>query len=125
MMKKLLVAALVAGSLGSVTLPSTATAAVIIVREAPPPPRSERVPHARRGYTWVAGHWDWRNNRHQWVRGAWLRDRSGYVYHQPTWAERDGKWQMSRGQWARGQRDNDGDGMRNRDDSRPNNPNRN
>lgn len=123
MMKKLLIAALVAGSLGSVALPSTA--AVVIVREAPPPPRAERMPEARRGYTWVAGHWDYRNNHHQWVKGSWLRDRNGYVYHQPTWAEHDGKWQMSRGEWARGQRDNDGDGVKNRDDRRPNNPNRN
>lgn len=121
MMKKLLMAALVAGSLGSVTLPSTA--AVIVVREAPPAPRVERMPEARRGYTWVAGHWEWRHNRHQWVRGTWLRDRHGYVYHQPTWAERDGKWEMRRGAWARGDRDHDG--VRNGNDNHPNNPNRN
>jgi hypothetical protein len=121
MMKKLLIAALVAGSLGSVALPSTA--AVVVVREAPPALRHERVPEARRGYTWVPGHWEWKRNHHVWVKGTWLRDRRGYVYHQPTWAERDGKWEMSRGNWARGDRDHDG--VPNRMDDHPNNPNRN
>lgn len=121
MMKKLLIASIIAGSLGTVSLPSLAE--VVVVRQAPPALRQERTPDPRHGYTWVAGHWEWKHNRHQWVRGTWLRDRRGYVYNQPTWAERDGKWEMSRGNWRRG--DRDGDGVRNRDDSHPNNPNRN
>ena len=92
-MKKILLAALIAGSLGSVAAP--AMSAVVIVREAPPAPRAERVPAARRGY----------------------------VYNAPTWQERDGGWQMARGGWRRG--DRDGDGVRNRDDAHPNNPVRN
>jgi hypothetical protein len=134
MMKKLLIATLVAGSLGTITLP--AAAEVIVVRQAPPALRAERVPEARRGYTWIPGHWEWKRNHHTWVRGTWVRDRRGYVYNQPTWAERDGRWEMTRGNWARGDRDRDGvpnrmdrdkdgDGVRNSQDSRPNNPNRN
>jgi hypothetical protein len=123
MIKKLLIAAMLAGSLGSVALP--ASAAVIIVQTAPPEPRSERVPQARRGYVWVPGYWDYRGDKHRWVRGSWMRNRHGYVYQQPTWQERDGHWQMQRGAWTRGKRDNDGDGVPNRDDKRPNNPNRN
>jgi hypothetical protein len=134
MLKKLLIATLVAGSFGSVALP--AAAEVIVVRQAPPALRAERVPEARRGYTWVPGHWEWKRNHHTWVRGTWVRDRRGYVYNQPTWAERDGRWEMSRGSWVRGDRDRDGvpnrmdrdkdgDGVRNSQDSRPNNPNRN
>lgn len=119
-MKKLLIAALLASSLGSITIP--ASSAVVIVREAPPERRAERVPQARRGYVWVPGHWDWRGNRHVWVKGKYIRNRSGYVYNAPSWEERDGRWHMSRGQWAR--RDRDGDGVPNRLDSRPNNPNR-
>jgi hypothetical protein len=122
MLKKLLIASLLAGSLGSVALP--ASSAVIIVREAPPALRAERMPPPRAGYLWVPGHWDWRNNHHIWVKGAWLRDRAGYVYHQPAWEQRDGRWHMARGAWVRGQRDRDGDGVPNRLDSRPNNPNR-
>ena len=121
MMKKILLAALIAGSLGSVAAP--AMSAVVIVREAPPAPRAERVPAARRGYVWAPGHWEWKHNRHAWVRGNWVRARRGYVYNAPTWQERDGGWQMERGGWRRG--DRDGDGVRNRDDAHPNNPVRN
>jgi hypothetical protein len=119
-MKKLLIAAMLAGSLGAVTVPSSA--AVVIVREAPPPPRAERTPEPRRGYLWAAGHWEWKHNHHVWVRGTWLRERHGYVYHQPAWEQHDGRWQMSRGTWSRG--DRDGDGVPNRLDNHPNNPNR-
>jgi hypothetical protein len=102
-LRKLLIAAMVAGSLGSVSLP--ATSAVIVVQRVPPPLRAERAPLPRRGYVWV-------------------RDRPGHTYRQPRWEERDGHWQMERGNWARTRRDRDGDGVPNRFDSRPNNPNR-
>ncbi len=121
MMKKLLIAAMLAGSLGSVTIP--ATSAVVVIRQAPPEPRSERAPPPRRGYVWAPGYWDWKYNKHVWVRGKWIHDRKGHVYNTPRWEERDNRWHMSRGNWARG--DRDGDGVRNRDDARPNNPNRN
>lgn len=59
-----------------------------------------------------------------WVKGTWMRARPGYTYHQPKWEQRDGRWYMNRGNWVRGGRDHDGDGVPNRRDSRPNNPNR-
>ncbi len=121
MMKKILLAALIAGSFGAVTIP--VSAAVVIVRTAPPPPREERMPEARRGYVWAPGHWEWRHNRHTWIGGSWLRERRGYVYHAPEWQEHDGRWQMQRGNWARG--DKDGDGVPNGQDRHPNNPLRN
>ncbi len=121
MMKRLLIAAMIAGSLGSVAVP--ASSAVVIVRQAPPEPRPETAPPARRGYVWAPGHRDWKRNRHVWVRGTWVRERKGYRYNAPTWQERDGRWHMQRGNWARG--DRDGDGVRNSQDARPNNPNRN
>jgi hypothetical protein len=133
MMKKLLLATMLAGSFGTMSVP--ATSAEIIVRTAPPPMRSEAAPPPRRGHVWVPGYWDWRNNRYTWVRGHWVRERRGYVYNQPTWRERDGRWVYSRGGWGRGDRDRDGvpnrydrdrdgDGVPNRMDNRPNNPNR-
>lgn len=122
-MKQLLLAALVAGSFGSIALPAGAD--VVVVQTAPPPPRTERVPPPRRGYVWAPGHWEWRGGHHVWVNGSWLRERRGYVYHAPTWVERDGRWVMERGAWVRGGgRDRDGDGVPNRYDARPNNPNR-
>ncbi len=132
---KLLLASLVAGSFGTFAVPVTASAQTIIVREAPPPLRAERVPQARRGYVWAPGHWEYRHGRYVWTRGTWLRERHGYAYTAPTWVERDGRWVMERNGWRRGDRDGDGirngrdrdrdgDGIPNRMDARPNNPNR-
>jgi hypothetical protein len=133
-MKKLLIAAAMAAALGAgVAVPSYAD--VVVVRTAPPPPRHEVVPHARSGYIWVAGHWDWNGRRNVWVRGKWERNRNGYVYHPTVWEQRDGRWVMERGGWQRGDRDHDGvpnrvdrdrdgDGVPNRMDDHPNNPNR-
>jgi hypothetical protein len=118
-MKKLLIAALLAGSFGSVAMPAGAQ---IIVDHAPPPPRDERVPAPRHGYVWAPGHWEWRHGHHVWVGGTWLRERRGYVYHAPNWVQRDGHWMMERGRWDHG--DRDGDGVPNRMDAHPNNPNR-
>lgn len=122
MLKKLLLASLLAGSFGTISAP--AVSAIIIVREAPPAPRAERMPEARRGYVWAPGHWAWKNERHVWVRGKYIRERKGYAYNAPRWHQRDGRWQLTGGNWERSRRDRDGDGVRNRDDARPNNPNR-
>jgi hypothetical protein len=129
MLKKILLATLVAGSLG-VSVPSFSA---VYVEIAPPPPRVEVVPAPRRGYVWVPGYWDWRHGRHVWVSGAWVRERRGYRYAAPRWVERNGRWYMEQGRWARGDRDHDGipnrddrdkdnDGVPNRYDARPNNP---
>lgn len=119
-LQKLLIAGLVAGSFGSIAAPAMAD--TVIIRQAPPPPRSEPIPQARRGYVWAPGHWEYRHGRYVWQRGTWLRERHGYAYNAPNWVERDGRWVMERGGWRRG--DRDGDGVPNRVDARPNNPNR-
>lgn len=121
------------------------------VQVAPPPPRHERIPGARRGYVWEPGHWEWRGNRHEWISGIWIADRPGYVYSNPSWIERDGRWYHEPSHWTRRGRDSDrdgvpnkydrdrdndgisnrrdadrdGDGVRNHRDSRPDNPRRN
>lgn len=134
MIRKLLLAAMIAASLGSVATPAAA-AVDLFVQVAPPPLRAERLPPPRRGYVWVPGYWDWRGRQHVWVGGTWLRERPGYRYSGPTWVERNGGWHMERGQWARGDRDRDGvpnrvdrdrdgDGIPNRLDRNPNNPRR-
>ncbi|MES2758079.1 MAG: YXWGXW repeat-containing protein [Pseudomonadota bacterium] len=102
---------------------------VIVVRTAPPAPRHERVPQARRGHAWVPGYWNWTGRRHVWTAGHWERVRKGYVYQQPQWQQGDGGWRLQRGGWQRGERadgrsDRDRDGVPNRYDARPNNPNR-
>ena len=119
MLKKSLLAAMFATSLGAIALPASA-AVDVILQVAPPAPRYEVVPAPRYGYTWAPGYWDWRGRRHVWVSGHWVRDRPGYRYNSATWVERDGRWHMQRGGW-----DRDGDGVANRYDRAPNNPYRN
>ena len=83
MIKKIVLAAMVAASLGGIA--TSVTAANVIVQVAPPALRAEVMPPPRRGYVWVAGHWEWRNRHHQWVAGTWIRERRGYMYNQPAW----------------------------------------
>jgi hypothetical protein len=127
MFRKIVLASLVAVSFASVPLASFAERAVI-VQVAPPAPRQEAIPAPRRGFVWAPGHYEWRHRRHEWVSGSWLRERRGYAFHEPRWVERNGHWEMEHGRWVRGgggMRDRDGDGVPNRLDSHPNNPNRN
>jgi hypothetical protein len=132
MFKRALLAAVFLSTLGGI---SASASAEVLVRVAPPQPRMERVPEARRGYQWAPGHWEWRHQRHVWVGGSWLRDRPGYSYQPHAWVERDGRWAMQGGRWQRGGRDRDhdgvpnrrdhdrdGDGVPNNRDARPNNP---
>lgn len=125
MLKKLLLATLVASAFAAVPVTSFAQQRTIIIREAPPPPREEVQPQLRRGHVWAPGHWEWRRGRHVWVAGREVRERRGYHWEPDRWVERNGRWEMRAGRWVRGNaRDRDGDGVRNRDDARPNNPNR-
>jgi hypothetical protein len=96
---------------------------VIVVQKAPPALRREAVPAARRGYEWIPGYWNWSGRRYTWVKGHYEKVRRGYVYARPEWRQGDNGWTLQRGGWRTG--DRDGDGVRNRDDARPNNPNRN
>lgn len=94
-------------------------APLVVQYGAPPPPRREAIPHQQRGKAWVPGHWEWRGNQHVWLHGHWIKARAGHHYRAPRWVERDGRWNMRPGGW-----DRDGDGVPNRQDRRPNNPNR-
>jgi hypothetical protein len=96
---------------------------VVVVQKAPPALRREAVPAARRGYEWIPGYWNWSGRRYTWVKGHYEKVRRGYVYARPEWRQGDNGWTLQRGGWRTG--DRDGDGVRNRDDARPNNPNRN
>jgi len=66
----------------------------------PPSPRHEPPPGARTGYAWVAGFWDWRNDRHAWVEGRWIAERRGYRWQNHRWVQRDGQWFLQYGGWA-------------------------
>lgn len=122
-MKKLIIAiAIGAASIAAVPLAAVAAPAYVSIDVAPPPPRVEVVPAPRRGYLWTPGYWDYRSRRHVWVNGTYVRERRGYVYAQPAWVQRGGHYELDRGRWARGDRDHDG--IPNRADRHPDNPNR-
>jgi YXWGXW repeat-containing protein len=142
--RKLLIGALLTSSLGVLPLPAAADVGFYIDL-APPAPRYEVVPAPRAGMAWIPGYWDWRGNRHVWVRGHWQRERHGMHWHPNRWEQRDGRWYLERGRWDRerwedkrvarayGDRDRDGvpnrfdrdkdnDGVPNKYDRAPNNP---
>ena len=119
-LKALMLAAAAAASI--TTLATTAQAADVFVRVAPPAPRTEVVPAARPGYLWTPGYWNWNGRRYVWANGTWARERRGYVYSQPTWVQDGDRWRLRRGAWGRGDRDRDG--IPNRLDNHPDNPRR-
>ena len=118
-MRKLIVGSLIAATLGF-TVPAAARTYVdFYVNVAPPPVRYEVVPATRPGHVWVPGFWDWRHERHHWVRGHWAHERPGYYYAPTRWEDYDGRYYRYRGGWRR---DRDGDGVPNRFDRFPDNP---
>ena len=107
----------------------------VVITDAPPPPRAESVPAPRAGRVWVEGHYVYRDGQYAWVRGHWQNARRGMVWEQAHWQQRpNGEWVFVEGHWRRGgdngrhygwnRGDNDGDGVANRFDQYPNNPNR-
>ena len=76
-LKKILLAGLMATSFAGVPLAAIARPVVITV--APPEPRQEVIPAPRRGSEWARGHWEWRQQKHVWVSGHWMRARRGYA----------------------------------------------
>ena len=100
MKRKLLLAALAAASIGFTAIPASADVGIYL-DVAPPAPRYEVVPAPRVGYVWQPGYWQWRDGRHVWARGHWVRERKGYYWHPSRWEQRDGRWAFERGRWDR------------------------
>ena len=124
MWKRQLIAAAIAASSIGFAVPASAEVGIYL-DVAPPAPRYEVVPAPRSGYVWQPGVWVWRDGRHHWVAGHFVRERHGMYWHPDRWEQRDGRWAFERGRWDReryARRDNDGDGVPNRYDRAPNNP---
>lgn len=102
-MKPTFYAAIAAIALGTAALaPASSMAAVgvgIVIGNAPPPPRYERVPAPRHGYVWAPGYWSWEGRRHVWLEGHWEAERPGYVYQRPEWVREGDGWRFSEGGW--------------------------
>ena len=85
-----------------IVLPTIASAGVSVdIDVAPPPLRVETVPHARAGYLWAPGFWEWRNRGHVWVPGRWRAERRGYHWVPDRWEQRGPHWHRDRGHWER------------------------
>jgi hypothetical protein len=120
-MRKLIVGSLIAAALGTASIPAAARTEVDFFVNVPPPAlRYEPVPAPRAGWVWVPGFWDWRQGRHFWVRGHYVRHRPGYYYEPARWVDEGGRYSYHRPGWRPG--DRDGDGVPNRYDRYPDNP---
>jgi len=85
-MQRLVLAGLVAATLGSVSVPAAARSNVdVYLSFGPPPVRYEYVPAPRVGLVWVPGYWDRRGHRYVWVGGHWLRHRPAFYHQQARW----------------------------------------
>jgi len=127
--KTLIGAAFAAALLG---FGAAAQAQVATITIAPPAPRHEVVPAAREGWIWAPGHYQWRHGEYVWTEGHWMRERAGYEYREPRWVQRgNGEWVLVGNSWERrwdehhhARRDYDRDGVPDRFDRFPRNPNR-
>jgi len=53
----------------------------------PPPIRVENPGAPNRGYMWVRGNYEWRNNQYEWIPGHWEREKAGMQWF-------DGRWEL-------------------------------
>jgi hypothetical protein len=67
---------------------------------APPIPRPEVVPPPRYGYVWAPGYWAWRNRRHVWIGGHWLRAHRGR-WIPDHWEAHGTRYHFIPGHWQR------------------------
>ncbi|HEX2548090.1 MAG TPA: hypothetical protein VHL79_24610 [Ramlibacter sp.] len=75
---------------------------VVLVQPAPPAPIYEAVPATREGYLWAPGHYVWDNGRYTWRAGQWIATRPGYAWQAARWEQRsDGSWYLVGGTWVR------------------------
>lgn len=96
-MKKLLPLGILALALSA----ATADAAQVFVHFGPPPPpREVVVVHARPGYAWVPGHYQWRGKRYHWKKGYWAKPpRRGAAWVPGYWTPRRGGHIWISGYW--------------------------
>jgi hypothetical protein len=68
---------------------------------APPPPVYEVVPMMPQGYVWAPGYWAWNHDRHIWMRGRSMVQRTGYRWEPDRWEQHNGIYSRQVGRWER------------------------
>ncbi len=66
---------------------------------APPAPQYEVVPNLAPGYVWAPGYWGWNGDRHVWVRGRSIVQRTGYTWSPDRWEQRERTYYRTAGHW--------------------------
>jgi hypothetical protein len=74
---------------------------VVVIREAPPPPRREYVgPRPSPRHVWINGYWALRAGRNVWIAGHWeLPPRGRTVWEEPRWERRSNGYIFIEGRW--------------------------
>jgi hypothetical protein len=76
---------------------------VVIIRDAPPPPRRERYSERdrpSRNHVWVAGYWRYDGRAYVWIPGRWDLPPRGYRdWEGPRWENRGGGYVFIEGHW--------------------------
>ena len=96
--RRLLLSMLVAA--GAAALPALAQINFNI-SIAPPAPQYESVPAIAPGYVWAPGYWGWNGDRHVWVRGRSIVQRTGYRWEPDRWEQRERVYYRHPGRWER------------------------
>jgi hypothetical protein len=66
---------------------------------APPAPQYEVVPSIAPGYIWAPGYWAWNGDRHIWMRGRPILQRTGYRWEPDRWEQRGNGYYRHEGRW--------------------------
>lgn len=66
----------------------------------PPPPQRMESPGTRRGFVWVSGHYEWRNNAYAWIDGHWARARAKQVWIDGRWELQGDVYVWTAGHWG-------------------------
>jgi WXXGXW repeat (2 copies) len=86
--------------ISAIAAPTISSARVYVdIDVAPPALREEVVPAARVGYVWAPGYWNWSGQKHVWVGGHSIRERSGHHWVGDNWEQRGGRWHHEGGHW--------------------------
>lgn len=70
------------------------------VQVGPPPLLVEAVPPMPPGYVWAPGYWAWNHDRHIWVRGRSMMQRTGYRWEPDRWEQRGDGYVRQPGNWT-------------------------
>lgn len=69
------------------------------INVAPPAPQYEVVPAIAPGQVWAPGYWGWSGDRHVWIRGRPIMQRTGYKWAPDRWEQRNGSYYRTSGHW--------------------------